>query len=120
MITFFEACFIAHIIGDYLLQTDLEANQKAIRRFANWPLFRHVLKYTACFILPILLFNGSWIWLAWIFSTHYILDRRTFVVWWRMKVMRNSEESIKNTFWLTIIVDQIFHILAFGLMCALT
>lgn len=119
MITFFEVCVIAHIVGDYLIQTDREANQKAIQKFFNWPLARHVAKYTSCFVLPIYFFHASPIWLIWIFATHYVLDRRAFVVWWRKSIMRNSEETIRNTFWLTIIVDQIFHLLVIGVMAAL-
>lgn len=119
MITFFEASILAHIVGDYLIQTENEANQKAVKQFFNWSLMRHVIKYTSCFVLPIIFFQASSLWLVWIFTTHYVLDRRAFVLWWRKNIMRSSEESISNTFWLTIIVDQIFHLLAIGVMCAL-
>ena len=112
------AGLIAHLIGDYLIQTEVEASQKAIKNFVNWPLLRHVLKYTACLTIVIVAFGASYWWVLWIFATHYVLDRRAFVLWWRKNIMRSSEQSIENTFWLTIIVDQIFHILAIAVVAA--
>lgn len=117
MITLFESYLIAHIIGDYLLQTENEANQKAQLKFFNWPLVIHVIKYTLCLVVPTIYFQVSPMWLIWIFGTHYLLDRRAFVIWWRKSIMRNSRESIKDTFWLTIVVDQIFHILVIAVIC---
>ncbi len=114
----FASGLIAHLIGDYLIQTEEEANQKAIRHFFNWPLLRHVLKYTLCLAIPMVWWSVSPIWILWIFATHYVLDRRAFVLWWRIHVMASDPAKLKETFWLTIMVDQIFHILALAVVCA--
>ncbi len=117
MITlFFMLSLVAHLVGDYLIQTEVEANQKAVKNFFNWPLLRHVIKYTACISAVIIYCGVSYWWVLWIFTTHYVLDRRAFVLWWRKKIMRSSEETIQNTFWLTILVDQIFHVLAIAVI----
>jgi hypothetical protein len=112
-------CLIAHLIGDFLLQTGHEAMTKARGRFLNRGLLTHCLKYVACFIPVFLAYGVSLAWLAPIFVTHLVLDRRWLVVGWRRYVMRDSVESIKDTFWLTIVVDQTFHLIILAVICAL-
>ena len=47
-------------------------------------------------------------WGIWIFATHLAIDNRKFVIWWN-KIIKQT----KNTpFWLTIMQDQILHLLA--------
>ncbi|WP_378142052.1 hypothetical protein [Chryseomicrobium palamuruense] len=41
-----------------------------------------------------------------VFISHILLDRRDFIQWWNRVIMRNNELS-----WLSIVSDQIFHIL---------
>lgn len=109
---------IAHLVGDFLLQTEFEAMNKANGSFWNRALFAHVLKYTLCFVPAFVGLHMSLLWLAPIFLSHLILDRRWPVLWWRRVVARGSEASIKNTFWLTIVVDQIFHVLVLAAILA--
>jgi hypothetical protein len=106
-------------IIDYLIQTQFEANNKALGRFWNHALLSHCLKYTLVFV-PVLYFvaASSW-WLALIFSSHMFLDRRWFVYWWRRTFMRNDDAAIKNSLWLTIVVDQIFHLFILALIAAM-
>jgi len=111
IMTLFDWFLVAHVIGDFLLQTDTEANQKMHGSIFNWPLWRHVSKYTAVCATPLFLHGLSLLWLLPIFISHLFFDRRWPIIWWRKHVMRNSEASIAKNFWLTIVVDQIFHIL---------
>lgn len=108
MLTPFEWLIIAHLIGDYLFQTSWMAKYKATK----WlPLLSHVTVYT--FVLSIIAwfaFGGLTIWgILIIFVSHVFLDQRGFVVWWVRTIMR--VEDNKQAGWLSIIVDQIFHVL---------
>lgn len=58
---------LTHIFGDYILQTDYMAMNKAKRIM---PCLLHVLVYTACFLL----LTTSWKALLVIGATHFILD----------------------------------------------
>jgi hypothetical protein len=59
---------VAHLIGDYCLQSDWMANSKTKR----WlPAIAHALTYTLVFLL----FTISWQALLFIFATHLIIDR---------------------------------------------
>lgn len=103
----FDALLIAHLVGDYLLQTGWMAANKT----KSWPaLFTHAAVYT----LVIGLFAAFMVkdfspWgLALIFVSHAIIDRRSVTRFWVSTVMTaTGQESA----WLTIVVDQIFHLL---------
>lgn len=100
---------VCHLIGDYLLQTEFEAMNKAMGKLWNSAILSHCSKYTLCFA-PVVWFYGlSWLWLVLIWGAHMFIDRRWPVITWRRYITRNSENSIKNTFWITVIIDQIFH-----------
>lgn len=68
---------LAHLFGDYILQTDHMADRKAKSIFvALW----HACVYT----LPFLLLTHSWAALAAIIGTHAVIDRyrlAKYVVW---------------------------------------
>ncbi|QQS22966.1 DUF3307 domain-containing protein [bacterium] len=119
-IELFIFAFLAHLVGDYLIQTEYEASNKPKGSFFNWALLIHVVKYTVCVGLAIAWCGASYWWIVWIFATHYVLDRRAFIIWWRRKIMRSSEKSIKNDWWLNVIVDQIFHILTIAVIAILS
>lgn len=59
---------IAHLIGDYILQSDWMANSKTTKSFAC---LCHVLTYA----IPFLFLNPSWTALAVIVGTHFVIDR---------------------------------------------
>lgn len=107
----FEWLVICHLIGDYLVQTEFEALNKALGRFWNRALVSHCVKYTLCFVPLVFTAALNPMWLMLIYGSHMIFDQRWPIVWWRKCVTRNSDESIKATFWLTIVIDQIFHLL---------
>lgn len=59
---------LAHLVGDYLLQSDWMATEKTKRW---WPAILHGVLYT----LPFVLITQSWQALAVISSTHVVIDR---------------------------------------------
>lgn len=114
--TVFELLILSHLVGDFLVQTEFEALNKALGKFFNRALLVHCLKYTLCFAPFFWNIGSGYFWLLLIFSSHMVLDRRWLIIWWRHYVNRNSPKSIENTFWLTVVVDQIFHILVLALI----
>ena len=60
--------FVAHLVGDYVLQSDWMANEKTKKSVAA---LAHALTYT----LPFLFITQSPVALAVICSTHFIIDR---------------------------------------------
>ena len=104
----FDVLFLAHLIGDYLLQTEWMAKYKA----QQWrPLLAHCFVYTLVVgIVGFLFLPGglSWWAIGLIFVSHVILDRRGFVGFWYRRVMGVTDEKSK---WLMIMVDQIFHLI---------
>ena len=106
----FNYLILAHLIGDYLIQTEFEALNKALGRFWNRALISHCVKYTLSFLPLVIWFGLPLWWLLVIYGSHMVLDRRWFIIAWRKYVTRNSAESIKATFWLTVVIDQIFHV----------
>lgn len=62
------AVLLAHLVGDYLLQSDWMAVEKTKRW---WPAVAHGVVYT----LPFVLITQSWQALAVIAGTHVVIDR---------------------------------------------
>jgi len=60
--------FVAHLVGDYVLQSDWQANEKTKKSVAA---LAHALTYT----LPFLFITQSPVALAVICSTHFVIDR---------------------------------------------
>jgi hypothetical protein len=108
--TLFEALIVAHLFGDYLFQTEYEAMNKAEGSVWNKALMAHCVKYTLCCLPVLLIYEVPLMWLLFILVTHIFFDRRWPIVWWRIHIMRGDPDSIDKTFWLTIVVDQIFHL----------
>lgn len=101
---------VLHSVGDWLLQTDQMAKEKGKR----WtPLVVHVGIWTACLVpAAVWLFNP--LWLAWLAGTHLLLDGTGFVSWWVTTIKRVPQAELRGSaWWLTVVVDQVFHLLAF-------
>jgi hypothetical protein len=93
--------FVAHAIGDLILQTEWMAIKK---RQSNLACLVHVLVY----LIPFL-FTGMVGWqLLLIGLLHFIQDRSGFVLWWMKKYKKVPQEH-----WAVIplLVDQAFHLL---------
>lgn len=106
-LTPFEILLIAHLIGDFLFQTEWMALNKA----KKWlPLIVHSSVYTiiiwifAVFFTPGLSLTGILL----IFAGHLILDRRGFIYFWfrRVQMVTGDKSS-----WLMIVTDQVFHLI---------
>lgn len=102
----FDYLIIGHLIGDFLLQNSWMAQYKSTK----WiPLFSHVSVYTIVVALFGFLSGGlSLVGIAIIFIGHIILDRKTFVSFWVNKIQMAKGP---NHNWLSIVTDQIFHII---------
>lgn len=102
----FDLLLIGHLVGDFLFQTTWMAQYKATK----WlPLLTHVTVYTFIVALFGLLFGGlSWWGIAVIYIGHVILDRKTFITFWVEKVQMAKGASNN---WLSIVADQIFHLI---------
>lgn len=111
---------LAHVVGDYFLQSDYMALNKKDRVL---PCLAHVLLYT----LPFLLLTTSAAALAVIAGTHFAIDHwnlARYPIWLKNKVLGGSkpwkdcqmtgfdpERPIWLSVWLTIIVDNTIHII---------
>lgn len=111
----FDVLLIGHFIGDFLLQTGWMAKYKATK----WlPLVTHVSIYTTV-IAVFGMFSGglSLPALAIIFIGHILLDRKTFVMFWVERIqMAKGPEKV----WLSIMADQIFHIILLAIAIAIS
>ncbi len=110
---------LAHLWGDYALQTE----RMALRKTVSW---RWATIHAATYTLPFFLITSE----AWslfvIFITHVVIDRwalaRRLVVWRNAWDIRSSGESLNTTtgfsekipawlaFWLMVIVDNTMHL----------
>lgn len=99
---------VLHSVGDWLLQTDWMAKEKG----KSWtPLIAHVVVWTAC-MLPAAVWLFNPLWLLWLAGTHLVLDGTGFVRWWMTAIKRVPEADLRGSaWWLTVVVDQVFHLL---------
>lgn len=110
---------LAHLVGDYLLQTHHQATEKTKKA---WPAALHALTYTAAYI-PL---TRNWKALGVIGTTHFLIDRYRLArhVVWAKNQFSPSEFRPKHTptgypedtpdwlaFWLLIAADNTLHIL---------
>lgn len=102
----FDALVVGHLIGDYLLQS----NWMAVNKAEKWDaLAFHSLIYTLAVAFVARIFSEGisfWGFLL-IFVLHVFLDRRTFVRWWVKTIMKADGDGAG---WLTIMADQAFHV----------
>jgi hypothetical protein len=93
--------FVAHLIGDFILQNDWMAGNKKHR--SNACLF-HVLIY----LVPFLTCQLQGWQIILIGVQHFAQDRTVFVLWWMRiwkRVPRDNRREIR------IFIDQAFHLL---------
>ncbi|MFC1707111.1 DUF3307 domain-containing protein [Planctomycetota bacterium] len=92
--------FVAHLVGDFILQNDWMAMNKKRRSLAC---LVHVLVY----LLPFLLCQLAWWQIALIGVQHYVQDRTAFIEWWMRVVKKVHKDYWKE---LPLYVDQAFHL----------
>ena len=112
---------VAHLVGDYLLQSHWMATQKTRSSFAA---AAHAVAYT----LPFALLTSSVVCLAAIFASHFVLDRwriARFVVWFK----NGARGPVTATgyaddvppwlaVWLFVAADNTLHLLCNGVAIA--
>lgn len=102
----------AHLIGDYLIQTDWMA---AGKKKAGWICLVHVLTY----LIPFLFVGWTWQQLALVGIEHYIQDRTNIVSWFmRAKGSAKFMEPPLGP-WSIIVTDNVLHILFMGWVATL-
>lgn len=109
---------LAHLIGDYILQSHWMATEKTKRSLA-------AAVHAACYSLPFLLLTRSPAAMAFIIGTHFIIDRwrlARFVVWFKngctgpvTATGYAADVPAWLAVWLLIIVDNTMHIALNGL-----
>lgn len=109
----FDILLVAHLVGDYLFQTEWMAKNKA----NHWgALLVHCSVYTAIITLFAFLFipEGISIWgVVIVFVTHVLLDRQKFVTFWYRHIMQVKDD---RSGWLKIIIDQTFHLIVLAVV----
>ena len=91
--------FVAHLIGDFILQNDWMARGKKSSSLV-------CLVHVATYILPFLLCSLAAWQLALIALQHFVQDRSAFVLWWLRVWKRVPSEHHKG---IALFVDQAFH-----------
>jgi hypothetical protein len=113
--TIFESLLLAHLVGDWLLQTEWQANNK----IQKWQaLLSHVIVYHLVILAVLLAWFGFrnvniYITVVALAVTHAVLDLR-WPVEWIMKTFRHTVAN-QSERWLVIVVDQSIHIILLGL-----
>jgi hypothetical protein len=124
-VSVFAAFLVAHMVGDYLFQTDWQARNKrgglSGDRVAFRALFTHVATYTLAFV-PALVWIGDQLDPGWavlaaalIFLPHLILDDGRIVRAYLANVKRAQGFDVG----LAASVDQSFHVLSLFLVALL-
>lgn len=124
-VSVFTAFLVAHMVGDYLFQTDWQARHKrgglSGDRVALKALVSHVTTYTLAFV-PALIWIGDQLDAGWsllaaalIFVPHLVLDDGRFVRAYLANVKRAEGFDLG----LAASVDQSFHVLSLFLVALL-
>jgi hypothetical protein len=94
----------AHLIGDFLIQTDWMAKGKKGSTFI-------CLVHVAAYMVPFLLCGFAWWQLGLIALQHFFQDRTNFVVWFMET--KGSAEFARPPMapWSIVLTDNILHIL---------
>jgi len=98
--------FIAHIIGDFILQTDWMAVNKKRSSFVCTV---HIVVY----LLPFLVCDLHWWQILIIGIEHFVQDRSEFVNWW-MRWWKRARGGYGTE--LPLMVDQAFHFVTIELV----
>jgi hypothetical protein len=123
-VSVFAAFLVAHMVGDYLLQTDWQARNKRgglSGGIAFRALAMHVTTYTAAFV-PALVWIADELDVGWavltaalIFLPHFVIDDGRIVRFYLARVKRADGFDLG----LAASVDQSFHVLSLFLVALL-
>lgn len=124
-VSVFAGFLVAHMVGDYLVQTDWQARNKrgglSGRRMSRRALFSHVTSYTLAF-LPAFIWIATELDAGWaivaavlIFLPHLVIDDGRIVRLYLSRVKRADGFDVG----LAASVDQSFHVLSLFLVALL-
>ena len=124
-VSVFAGFLVAHMVGDYLFQTDWQARNKrgglSGRRMSRRALFSHVTSYTLAF-LPAFIWIATELDAGWaivaavlIFLPHLVIDDGRIVRLYLSRVKRADGFDVG----LAASVDQSFHVLSLFLVALL-
>jgi hypothetical protein len=124
-VSVFAGFLVAHMVGDYLFQTDWQARNKrgglSAGGSARRALFSHVTSYTLAFV-PAFIWIGTELDAAWavlaavlVFVPHLIIDDGRIVRVYLSRVKRADGFDVG----LAASVDQSFHVLSLWLVAIL-
>ena len=96
--------YLAHLVGDYLIQNDWQAEGK---KKSSWICTFHVLTY----LIPFWLTPLSWWQIVLIGVEHFVQDRTTVVLWFMRVTGHEKFAQPPCGPWSVIVTDNILHIL---------
>lgn len=116
MTALFILQYVGHRVGDFIFQTDSQAQLKTTSSFAR---HKHCLIYSltvAAFTLFVVDWEIAFFILGITLIEHNFIDTRKPVIWIKTfletKIARNNTFDIKNVPWFVIVeIDQTIHIL---------
>jgi len=118
-VSVFDSLLLAHLLGDWILQTEWQATNKQ----SSWrAMFSHVVVYHLAILVALWLWYGFdqplvYIVVAGLAVSHAILDRRWPVIA-LMRALRSSTSGEPEK-WLLVVFDQCLHILLLGVSAVL-
>jgi hypothetical protein len=94
LIMWFEM-LLGHLTGDYLLQNDFLAKNKANNDLVGWlAAFVHCLIYT--FAVCFWMWNFQFIWIVAVFCSHFFIDKFAFGKWYLKHVKQLDMEDYRG------------------------
>lgn len=112
----FFGMIFAHMVADWMLQTEYQATGKVKGRFFNVASVSHGMTHVVCYAVALWWNNAPLVWVVPVFVSHVFIDRRWPVVWWIIHVQRTQPSTVKALWWLVIAVDQVLHLSVIGMI----
>jgi len=103
---------LAHLVGDYILQTDWMATQK---KWSNYACLVHALTYA----VPFVFCGFCWWQLVLVVLQHWLQDRGGFVTWFMRVKGSGHFASGPLAPWSVILTDNILHLVWVALVAQL-
>ncbi len=116
--TVFESLLVAHLVMDWLFQTDWQATHK----HASWrAALAHCAVYAFGFVPVFLFYHISWWWFLILFASHVVLDHWPISEFVLRFVKHARKDRVPENLWLilNITIDQVLHIAVLALIASL-
>lgn len=106
-----SSAIIGHLVGDYLLQSDVLAKEK---KNSSWVCALHCLIWTLC-VCGLAGWSNPWA-AAVLFTTHFIQDRGNLISRWMHFIGQDDFAAGPCAPWSSIVVDNVWHLLTVWLV----